>query len=71
MSTDFERGHGTADPGNHDADSDVSEGRRDFLKRVLAASGTAASLGAVGCFRPRRNPAWRPARRITITSRHG
>jgi hypothetical protein len=32
MSTDFERGRETASRDNHDADTDVSEGRRDFLR---------------------------------------
>ena len=56
MSTDFEDGQETAGPGNHDADSDVREGRRDFLKGVLAASGTAASLGTVGVLSAQAQP---------------
>ncbi len=48
MSTDFEHERGTASPGNRSADSGVNDGRRDFLKGVLAAGGAAAAFGRVG-----------------------
>ena len=60
MSTDFERGRETAGLGNHDGDTDVSEGRRDFLKGVLAAGGTAASLGTVGVLPAQAQPGMVP-----------
>jgi hypothetical protein len=41
------RARETVGTSQHDGDFDVSEGRRDFLKGVLAASGTVASLGTV------------------------
>lgn len=48
MATQFDHAGQTARSGNHaDADSVVSEGRRDFLKGALAVGGMAA-LGTVG-----------------------
>src|SRR6266511_6151773 len=45
METDSEHGREAVSPVNHDADPIVSDGRRDFLKGVLAAGGAAVSLG--------------------------
>src|SRR2546422_11637635 len=60
MSTDFEHGPETAGSGDSDADTDASEGRRDFLKGALAVGGMAASLGPVGVVPAQAQPGMVP-----------